>query len=117
MPMRALLLCLGALLLLGLFSREVYDSDFWWHLRTGQYIVEKHALPFPDPFAWTTAGAHDAYPGEARTRHFNLTHDWLAQGISHPRCRPGGTPHIASCRATPSPPRPPPRPVITAHPP
>ncbi len=64
--MRALLICLCALLLLGLFSREVYDSDFWWHLLTGQYIVETHTLPFPDPFAWTTATARDAYPGEAR---------------------------------------------------
>src|SRR3974377_2329194 len=79
--LRALLLALCAILLLGLFSREIYASDFWWHLRTGQYIVEQRALPFPDPFAWTTAGAHDAYPGEARTRQFNLTHEWLAQVI------------------------------------
>src|SRR6266446_6905479 len=79
--LRALLLALCAILLLGLFSQEIYDSDFWWHLRTGQYIVENHALPYADPFAWTTAGAHDAYPGEAGTRRFNLTHEWLAQVI------------------------------------
>ena len=48
--LRALLLTLIGILLFGLFAREVYDSDFWWHLRTGQYIVEKRALPFPDPF-------------------------------------------------------------------
>src|SRR5260370_21486369 len=99
MPMRALLLCLGALLLLGLFSREVYDSDFWWHLRTGQYIVEKHTLPFPDPFAWTTAGAHDAYPGEARTRQFNLTHEWLAQVIFYAVWRARGIAAMVSSRA------------------
>jgi len=97
--MRALLLCLCALLLLGLFSREVYDSDFWWHLRTGQYIVEKHTLPFPDPFAWTTAGAHDAYPGEARTRQFNLTHEWLAQVIFYAVWRAGGIAAMVSARA------------------
>ena len=79
--LRALLLALCSILLLGLFSREVYDSDFWWHLRTGQYIAANRALPFPDPFAWTTAIAPDAYPGEARTRHFNLTHEWLAQVV------------------------------------
>ena len=97
--MRALLLSLCALLMLGLFSREVYDSDFWWHVLTGQYIVEKHALPVPDPFAWTTASAHDAYPGEARTRHFNLTHEWLAQVIFYGVWRAGGIPAIVAARA------------------
>src|SRR5437899_1016641 len=79
--LRALLFTLCAILLLGLFSREVYDSDFWWHLRTGQYIVEQAALPYPDPFAWTTAAARNVYPGEAGTRRFNLTHEWLAQVV------------------------------------
>jgi len=97
--LRALLLALCALLLLGLFSREVYDTDFWWHLRTGQYIVEKHALPFPDPFAWTTARAPDAYPGEALTRRFNLTHEWLAQVVFYAVWRAGGIPAIVAARA------------------
>src|ERR1035441_2081655 len=72
---------LAAVLWLGWFSPECYDSDFWWHLKTGQYIVDNHRLPVPDPFAFTTAGAGDAYPGEALTRHFNLTHEWLAQAL------------------------------------
>jgi hypothetical protein len=70
---------LAVILWLGWFSPEIYDSDFWWHLKTGQYIVENHALPVPDPFAFTTSGAGEAYTGEAVTRHFNLTHEWLAQ--------------------------------------
>jgi hypothetical protein len=97
--LRSLLLVLCAILLLGLFSREIYDSDFWWHLRTGQYIVEKHALPFPDPFAWTTANAPDAYPGEARTRQFNLTHEWLAQVILYGVWRAGGSAGMVAARA------------------
>jgi hypothetical protein len=97
--MRALLLALCSILLLGLFSREVYDSDFWWHLRTGQYIVEKHALPSPDPFAWTTANSPDAYPGEARTRQFNLTHEWLAQVIFYAVWRAGGSAAMVAARA------------------
>jgi hypothetical protein len=99
MPMRALLICLCALLMLGLFSREVYDSDFWWQVLTGQYIVQTHSLPSPDPFAWTTAHAHDAYPGEARTRQFNLTHEWLAQVIFYAVWRAGGIPAIVAARA------------------
>jgi hypothetical protein len=70
---------LAAVLWLAWFSPEISDTDFWWHLKTGQYIVENRALPVPDPFAFTTAGAGEAYPGEAVTRHFNLTHEWLAQ--------------------------------------
>src|SRR5580692_13164837 len=70
---------LAVVLWMGWFSPETYDSDFWWHLKTGQYIVENHALPVPDPFAFTTSGAGEAYTGEAITRHFNLTHEWLAQ--------------------------------------
>jgi hypothetical protein len=48
-------LLLTGVCLLGLFSTEVADTDFWWHLKTGQYIVERHELPVPDPFAVGTA--------------------------------------------------------------
>ncbi len=77
--LNAVLLALAGLFLLGLFSTELADTDAWWHLASGRYIAQKHRLPSPDPFAYTTAGARDAYPGEAATRHFNLTHEWLAQ--------------------------------------
>ena len=72
---------LAALFLFTFFSVEIADSDFWWHLRTGQYIAETHRLPYPDPFAYTTATAGSAYPGEEMLRHFNLTHEWLFQVI------------------------------------
>jgi hypothetical protein len=72
---------LGALCLLGLFSTEIADTDFWWHLKTGQYIVEQRALPVPDPFSYTTDRGGPAYPGEELVRRFNLTHEWLAQVI------------------------------------
>ena len=78
---RPLLLALSAVLLVGWFSPEISDPDFWWHLRTGQYICESHSLPVPDPFAYTTATARPAYAGEERTRDFNLTHEWLAQAL------------------------------------
>jgi hypothetical protein len=73
------LLSLAGLFLLGLFSTELADSDAWWHLKTGEYIVTQHRLPYPDPFAYTTALAKPAYAGEAATQRFNLTHEWLAQ--------------------------------------
>jgi hypothetical protein len=31
--------------------QPVTDPDIWWHLRTGQWIVEHHAVPTVDPFS------------------------------------------------------------------
>ncbi|MGD0114717.1 MAG: hypothetical protein ABSC13_01765 [Dehalococcoidia bacterium] len=42
------------------------DPDFWWHLRTGQLIVES-GIPRHDPFSWTAAGK--AW----------VTHEWLSE--------------------------------------
>src|SRR5579862_673066 len=48
-----------AVLFLGLFgmaARNVSDPDVWWHLKTGQLIVESHTVPPTDPFSYTRAG-------------------------------------------------------------
>jgi hypothetical protein len=87
------------MVLLGLFSTEISDSDFWWHLKTGEYIVTQHRLPWPDPFAYTTAGARPAYPGEETTRRFNLTHEWLAQAVWYLVYRMGGFPAVVLWKA------------------
>jgi len=47
------------ILFIGLFSmtlRPVTDPDFWWHLRTGQLIVQTHAIPLKDIFSFTNFG-------------------------------------------------------------
>src|SRR3954464_9883322 len=85
------LAAVAALFLLGLFSTELADPDAWWHLAPGRYIVPPHPLPrapylvppprlpFPAPFAYTTALVPPANAAEASTERFNLTHEWLAQ--------------------------------------
>jgi len=75
------ILVLAAICLIGLFSTEEAGYDTWWHLKTGDYIAHVHALPVPDPFSFTTNLGKPAYPGEEQVRHFNLTHEWLAQVI------------------------------------
>lgn len=44
-------------LLLGLFIGMFYgrnlSGDVWWHLKTGQWIVQHHSLPSIDPFSYT----------------------------------------------------------------
>jgi hypothetical protein len=90
---------LAALLLSGLFSTEITDPDFWWHLKTGQYIVTEHRLPVPDPFAYTTASSPPVSPDEAATRRFNLTHEWLAQAIWYLVYAAGGLPAVVLWKA------------------
>src|SRR6266508_6189877 len=66
--LRVPVIALGIAFLLGLLSTEIADPDFWWHLKTGEYIATRHALPVPDPFAYTTDTGRPAYPGELTTR-------------------------------------------------
>ncbi|PYX37142.1 MAG: hypothetical protein DMG75_08065 [Acidobacteria bacterium] len=59
-------------LLLGLFAltaRGVRDPDFWWHLRTGQYIAQTHSVPHRDIYSFTNEG-----------RQW-ITHEWLSELI------------------------------------
>jgi len=94
-----LLLALVALNLVGWFSTPIADTDFWWHLRTGQRIVETHSLPVPDVFSYTLARAKEAYAGESSLWHFNLTHEWLAQAIMWLVYSVGGIPFLIFVRA------------------
>jgi hypothetical protein len=91
-PWRLGLTVLAGLLLWGSYSLEIADTDFWWHLKTGQYIVETRSLPAPDPFSYTTALGAPAYAGEEQVRYFNLTHEWLAQALWFVLYRMGGFP-------------------------
>jgi len=88
--LRPLILVLGAVFLIALLSRPFMDSDAWWQLKTGQYIVQNHQLPVPDPFSFTTARSRTAYPGEEQIRRFNLTHEWLAQAALYLAWAAGG---------------------------
>ena len=90
---------LAGLVLIGLFSTEIADTDFWWHLKTGQYILQHHTLPVPDPFSFSTALNPPADSGEAGVRHFNLTHEWLAQALMYGVYWLGGFPGVVLIRA------------------
>lgn len=37
--------------------QKVYDYDVWWHLRSGQWLVENRAILRNDPFSFSTSGA------------------------------------------------------------
>ena len=48
-------------------TREITDPDFWWHLRTGQLIVDTGSVPHSDPYSYTVAGK----PW--------IAHEWLSE--------------------------------------
>jgi len=58
------------ILALGLFimaCRNVTDPDVWWHLRTGQIVLQTRHVPHVDPYSYTRLGA----PW--------IDHEWLSQ--------------------------------------
>lgn len=61
---------LVAIVFIAIFTMAVRvpaDSDTWWHLRSGQYIIENQTIPTTDPFSHTRGGA------------LWIDHGWLAQ--------------------------------------
>jgi hypothetical protein len=56
-------------------TSAIRDPDFWWHLRTGQLIADRHALLTTDPFTYTASG------------HPWTMHEWLTEvsfaGLHH----------------------------------
>lgn len=71
----------AAILLFGLLAmtaRNAIDPDLWWHLRTGQWIVESRHIPHSDPFSFTRAG------------HAWISHEWLSEVLFFEMYKHGG---------------------------
>jgi hypothetical protein len=47
------------------------DFDYWWHRRTGEYIIAHLAVPRTDPFSFTMQG------------HAWVDHEWLSQVLMY----------------------------------
>jgi hypothetical protein len=66
---------------LGLFAmaaRDITDPDVWWHLRTGQLILQNHAVFHADPYSFTKFGQ----PW--------VNHEWLSDVLIFSLYRTGG---------------------------
>jgi hypothetical protein len=71
----------GGILLFGLLAmtaRNAVDPDLWWHLRTGQWIVDTGHVPHSDPFSFTRAG------------HAWVAHEWLSEVVFYELWKHGG---------------------------
>ncbi|MCC7352526.1 MAG: hypothetical protein IT330_02120 [Anaerolineae bacterium] len=76
---------LGMIMLLGL--EQIRPHDFWWHLRSGQIIVENGSLLRADLFSFTRYGS--SY----------TTQYWLAEVVLYLLYRLGGLPLVIFCHA------------------
>lgn len=71
---------------LGLLAfRPAVDPDVFWHLATGKWIWQNHAIPKADPFSWTT-------PQRAW-----IAHEWLTEAIWRVLYRAGGWGALVAC--------------------
>src|ERR1700677_4535474 len=71
----------GVVLLLGLLAmtaRNAVDPDLWWHLRTGQWILDTGHVPHSDPFSFT------------RTGQVWVAHEWLSEVLFYELWKHGG---------------------------
>jgi len=71
----AVAVLLAAPALMRLHSAVVDDADIWWHLRTGEWIAQHHAIPRIDSFSGPNAGK----PWQAYSWLFDL----LVFGLFH----------------------------------
>jgi hypothetical protein len=78
-PAKSLRILLLFLFVAAVFSVSlvpINSHDFWWHLKTGEYILQFHTLPDQDPFTYTSVPDDPDYPGRPL---FVLRQFWLAQ--------------------------------------
>jgi len=47
---------LAALPLFYIKHSLLADPDIWWHMRTGEWILQNHQIPYSDPFSASTLG-------------------------------------------------------------
>jgi len=84
-----LLLC-GAMVVVTvcLLLRPYCDPDFFWHLKTGEWIWQNRELPAQDPFNYMSR-----FVSEGGQR-FTLTSYWISQVLYHLICDRWGLPGI-----------------------
>ena len=63
MTLRKLVIWITFLAIFAMSARISVDTDTWWHLRAGQWIVEHRSVPQVDPFSYTRAGQPWQIPG------------------------------------------------------
>lgn len=63
MSTQKLVIWLAFLAIFAMAVKPAMDSDSWWHLRAGDWILSHHSVPRVDIFSYTRAGEAWEYPG------------------------------------------------------
>ena len=63
MTLKRLIISITFLAVFAMAARISMDTDTWWHLRAGQWIIEHQSVPRVDPFSYTRSGQPWQYPG------------------------------------------------------
>jgi hypothetical protein len=75
-----------------LLLKAFYDNDFFWHLKTGEWIWQHGALPDHDPFNFASSAT------VSLVNKFTLTSYWLGQLLLYLTFLIGGSPGIVALR-------------------
>lgn len=76
-----LLLLLAAPALFTFHQQCVSDPDVWWHLRTGQWILQNRSVPMVDPFSSLNRASWMAYSWAFELLLYCLYMHWGLLGI------------------------------------
>jgi hypothetical protein len=68
-------------------ARPITDPDFWWHLKTGQYLIDTKSIPHTDIFSSLFYGKEW------------VTHEWLAEAFIYLLYRNLGYVGLITCFA------------------
>lgn len=63
MSTKKLVIWLAFLAIFAMAVKPSMDSDSWWHLRAGGWILSNRSVPHVDTFSYTRAGEPWEYPG------------------------------------------------------
>jgi Flp pilus assembly protein TadD len=75
-----MVLALAYALLSGLHT--VFDLDMGWHLATGRWVVQHHAVPSTDVLSYTSPGAEWLYPPFAGVLFYGIYSVWGYAGLT-----------------------------------
>ncbi len=62
MKLSRVIMLLVLLGILGMATHFAIDTDVWWHLKAGEWMVENRSIIQEDPFSFTRGG----HPGSIR---------------------------------------------------
>ena len=68
---RRLLILVFMFVIFAAALKPIKDPDFYWHLKTGQYLLETRTIPSVDMFSWTKFGSEW------------ITHEWLSEAVMY----------------------------------